>query len=104
MKYNFPPKVRKHIYERDNHRCVFCQQTFGLGIAHVFVSRAKGGLGKEENGVLLCARCHHDLDNGKDPFRQRAIERFCKGYLTSRYGDIDIEDLKYKKWRGYSYE
>ena len=54
----FDKKTRELIYTRDNNRCIYCNDKFGLGIAHVFVSRAHGGKGCIENGVLLCTKCH----------------------------------------------
>ncbi len=103
MKYDFPPKVREKIIERDKGRCVFCTSREFLGIAHVFVSRAKGGLGVEENGVLLCGACHHEMDNGREAWKQKVIQDYCEGYLEARY-QIDKKELKYRKWKGYKYE
>ncbi len=95
----FSPSVRKHIYERDEERCVYCGTIHFLGVAHIFVSRAKGGKGVKENGVLLCQRHHHDLDNGRDAEKAERIERFCKDYLTKKEGVIDVDALKIKnKW------
>lgn len=95
----FDKKTRKEIYIRDNYRCIYCGGTFGLGIAHVFVSRAHGGKGCKENGVLLCIICHTALDNGNNAEKRLNIDNYCCNYLYSNYGKIDKQKLIYDKWR-----
>lgn len=97
----FDKKTREEIYVRDNNRCIYCNGTFGLGIAHVFVSRAHGGKGSKENGVLLCTSCHGALDNGHDTAKRIAINNYCCDYLYNKYGNIDKKNLIYDKWRIY---
>jgi len=100
----FSPSVRKVIKERDQYQCIMpgCNRGF-LGIAHVFVSRAKGGLGVKENGVLLCQHHHTIYDNGRDSKMAEYIGNLCKSYIISKHGDIIISDLKYKKWKGFKH-
>ena len=94
----FSPKERAVIYERDNRRCIYCGSTMFLGAAHVFVSRAQGGKGCRENGVLLCSNvCHFILDQGNDDIRRQRIQKYCEDYLHSKYGEIDIESFIYNK-------
>lgn len=95
----FDKKTRKEIYVRDDCRCIYCGGTFGLGIAHIFISRAHGGKGCKENGVLLCTICHGNLDNGSNTEKRIAINNYCCDYLYEKYGNIDKKDLKYDKWR-----
>ena len=57
----FNKKTRKLIYERDGNRCIYCNGKFGLGVAHIFISRAHGGKKKKKNGVLLCTSCHRNV-------------------------------------------
>lgn len=95
----FNKKERQAIYERDNKRCVLCGSTFGIGIAHIFVSRAHGGKGCKENGVLLCAQCHTCLDNGNNTQRKIRIYNGCCNYLYKHYGEINKNNLIYNKWR-----
>jgi len=101
--YEFSPKTRKIIYERDNNCCVVCSGKTYLGIAHVFVPRSKGGLGIIENGALLCQECHHAMDNGSDPAYSDMVRYQVEQYMRARY-DINNVKLKYNKWEGYQYE
>ena len=98
----FTNKVRQEIYERDNNSCIMpdCMNPFGLGIAHIFKSRAKGGLGVAQNGVTLCQHHHGLLDNGRSAAQAEYIDRYCKEYLTQHYGTIKMEDITYDKWKG----
>lgn len=97
----FSPKVRKIIKERDSNSCVIpnCYRGY-LGIAHIFYPRSKGGLGKKENGVLLCQHHHHLLDNGRDSKIAHMIQTHCESYLRSHY-DIDTRELRFDKWKNF---
>lgn len=86
-------KVKKIVWERDNHRCIICGFNQAMPNAH-YISRAQGGLGIEENIVTLCNACHNYYDNST----QRPIyKRIIKGYLQSKYVGWNEEDLYYKK-------
>ena len=87
-------KVRKQIHERDK-CCRNCGSHYNLSIAHVFLSRAQGGLGCVENLVLMCYNCHMTMDQGrvKD---SAEIRLNMKSYLNRLYPNIDISNLKYK--------
>ena len=80
----FDKETRKYIKKRDNNRCVFCGNNGALQIAHIFLSRAKGGNGCKENGVMLCIKCHQALDNGKDASLRDQINQFCRAYLIEK--------------------
>lgn len=88
-----PKYVKFKVFNRDNESCVICGNR-GLPNAH-FISRAKGGLGREENIVTLCPNCHHDYDNGdkREEYGKRIEE-----YLRSKYPDWDKEKLVYDKY------
>lgn len=101
--YEFNKKTRERIYERDQRKCVYCHSAGMLGVAHVFIPRSKGGLGIEENGVLLCQRCHHEMDNGKNEVISDMIKHVCELYLETQY-EIDLKQIKHNKWKGYKYE
>lgn len=94
----FSPEESRAIIERDNGRCVYCGSTFYLGKAHIFVSRAHGGKGCKENGVLLCQTHHYALDQGPDTELRNKIQKRCENYLHSKYKNINIEEFKYNKW------
>ena len=89
---DIPKAVKERVYERDGGRCIFCWHP-GLPNAH-YIGRGQGGLGIEQNIVTACARCHGELDNGKDIKTYRAI---AKAYLTRVYTDWDESKLIYKK-------
>lgn len=94
----FSKKEREEIYTRDEHRCVKCYSRSYLGIAHIFVSKAHGGKGCRQNGVLLCQECHNALDNGNNTEKRIEIYNYCCDYLYKEYGDIDKQLLIYNKY------
>lgn len=85
-------KVRKEIHERDKW-CIICGSNYNLSIAH-FIPRSKGGLGVKENLVLLCFKCHMDYDQS---LKRGHLGSIISDYLKKQYGDIDKNDLIYKK-------
>lgn len=89
---DIPPKVKKAVWIRDNGRCVFCGR-LGNPNAH-YVSRAKGGLGVEQNILTLCNDCHRRYDQTTD---RKALKEFFTAYLKSQYVDWDENKLYYKK-------
>lgn len=91
------PKVRAIVKRRDNQRCIYCNTPHAIQLAHVFVSRAHGGLGVPENLVCLCIEHHMAMDNGKID-KAQPIKDVAKFYLKNQYPNINIEDLKYKKY------
>ena len=89
---DIPPKVKKAVWIRDNGRCVFCGR-LGNPNAH-FISRAKGGLGVEQNILTLCNDCHRRYDQTTD---RKALKEYFTAYLKSQYVDWDENKLYYKK-------
>ena len=51
-------KTRKYVLDRDK-KCLICGSTYNLTLAHIFLSRAKGGKGSKDNLVTLCSKCHY---------------------------------------------
>ena len=87
-------KVKQKVYERDHKCCIICFSNKGLPNAH-FISRAKGGLGIEQNIVTLCPSCHA-LYDGK---LRKEYYTLIHNYLKVRYPNLNIEELRYKnKW------
>lgn len=80
---DYDKKTRKYIKARDKNKCLICMKIGGLQIAHIFLSRAQGGRGCKENGVLLCVKCHQILDNpiGKQEEKSKFYLDACKNYL-----------------------
>lgn len=91
-----PEKVKEAVYERDNHRCIFCHKIVRKKHACChFIPRSAGGLGIEENIFTACDNCHREQDNG---LNTKEFDKKAKRYLKSIYGrDWKIEKLIYKK-------
>lgn len=92
----FSSDERKAIYERDFQRCVICGGTYRLTIAHM-ISRAYGGLGIRQNGVLLCMQCHDAMDNGSNKELRVAYQKFVRNYLEQQYPDFPDDRRIYRK-------
>ena len=86
--------VRAEVYARDK-RCIVCGKQ-GIPNAHVFVSRAHGGLGVKENVATLCMKCHHDFDNGRDKDHYR-VKQALYEYMYRLYPNLDVDKLKVRK-------
>jgi 5-methylcytosine-specific restriction endonuclease McrA len=86
--------VKQAVYERHFGRCLFCGKQ-GTDFAH-YISRANGGLGIEQNLVLLCRKCHFDLD--QTPKRKDLLQ-IVKRYLVVKYQLFKDEDRVYKKYK-----
>lgn len=85
-------EVRKTIHERDKW-CILCGKNHYLEIAH-FIPRSRGGMGIEENLVLLCRDCHRLFDQS---IARTEIGLMVEDYLKSRYELWDKQKLIYKK-------
>lgn len=98
---DIPMSVKKKVWERDNHCCVVCGNSYNVMPNAHFLSRSKGGLGIEENIVTLCTlltenKCHHKYDNGTKEERAE-IKEIIRNYLMSKYPNWNEDDLVYKK-------
>lgn len=97
---SIPQAVKKKVAERDSVQgwpcCIVCGSPEGLPEAH-YISRAKGGLGIEENIVTLCRSCHRIYDNGTREQRE-GLKQIIKEYLKSKYPDWEEDKLYYRKW------
>ena len=89
---DIPQKVKKIVWERDGHRCIFCGSYYAMPNTHV-VPRSKGGLGIEQNIVTACLNCHRNMDQTTK--RELYVEK-ANEYLDSIYGKR--ENLTYKKF------
>lgn len=92
---DIPQKVRERVYYRDDCQCIICHRSTGLQTAH-YIPRSQGGLGIEQNLVLLCIGCHIDFDNGD---KRKDYGDFIRNYLKRHYPGWDESKLKYDKWR-----
>lgn len=88
-------KTKLIVWERDNHRCIFCGRLVPWNLANShFIKRSHGGLGIERNILTNCEECHRKFDDTTD--REKMWEH-AERYLMSKYKDFDIRDLLYKK-------
>lgn len=86
-------RTKAIVWERDGHRCIFCGTGAAMPNAH-YISRAKGGLGIEQNIVTACMSCHYAMDNTTErPY----FLKTAKQYLSAKYQGWDEENLIYKK-------
>ena len=86
-------KTKKTVWERDGRRCIFCGDPRAMPNAH-YISRAKGGLGIEQNIVTACMTCHFKMDNTTE---RSLFLNAAKQYLQSKYRGWNEEDLIYRK-------
>ena len=99
-------KTRKEVLERDK-RCLICGREDYLTLAHIFLSRAKGGKGCKENLVTLCSGCHlYILDNPIGKTRNDLSKKYkerLKAYLIAKenieYNEDFIKSIRYDKWK-----
>lgn len=99
---DIPMNVKQKVWERDGGRCIVCGNNYNVMPNAHYISRAKGGLGIEQNVVTLCTtltknKCHHKYDNGTKEEHDR-IEKIIERYLQSKYPDWKKDDLFYKKY------
>lgn len=96
---DIPRNVKERVWERDHHMCIICGCPYAAPNAH-YISRAKGGLGIEENIVTLCTEfgngCHREYDFGTSEVRDELASRI-KDYLCSYYPNWNESKLKYNK-------
>lgn len=83
--------VRLKVMERDNNACILCGQRRSLTMAH-YINRGAGGLGIEQNLVVLCLNHHRLTDQSVE---RKLYLGFIKSYLKTKYKDWNEEELKY---------
>lgn len=91
-----PKQVKLRVWERDNHRCIFCGELVPWNMANShFVKRSHGGLGIEQNIMTNCEKCHKLFDDSKE--RQEWRLEYAERYLRLKYPGWNEETLYYKK-------
>lgn len=93
-----PKSVKEIVWERDNHRCIFCKNPVDMFYANAhFIPRSLGGLGIPENIFTACDNCHREQDNG---LNTKEYDEKVENYLKSIYGGRwTKENLIYRKRR-----
>lgn len=94
---DIPEAVKFDVWERDEHKCIFCHRLVPMKFANAhFIPRSQGGLGIAQNIVTACPHCHHEQDNGQNSTQYDLI---AEEYLKSIYGAYwNIKSLIYSKW------
>jgi len=87
-------KVKDIVAGRDK-TCVYCNNRYAFPNAH-YIRRSQGGLGIEQNVVMLCPKCHYQFDFGKMEIRSK-IGLHIKEYLDILYPKFTDEQRRYKK-------
>lgn len=95
--------VKEAVADRDSFDgwpcCLLCgtpappNDSLAFSCAH-FINRAQGGLGREDNILTLCPKCHRRYDQTTD---RAKLKPFFRRYLMERYPNWNEEDLVYKK-------
>jgi len=90
--------TKRIVWERDNHRCIFCGIAVSISCACChFIPRSQGGLGIEQNIFTACPDCHREQDNGMNSKKYDAI---AEKYLKSIYKGCWTKDkLIFRKRR-----
>lgn len=88
-------KVKKAVFDRDSGCCIFCGKpiTVSDSCAHI-VPRSAGGLGREQNIVSACFKCHNALDQTT---KRNEMLTIATKYLASIYGSWSIDENTFKK-------
>ena len=90
-----PMKVKKIVWERDEHACIYCGKYVDVYYANShYIKRSKLGLGIEQNVVTACPTCHDKYDfkdfDGK-------MKNYTREYLSRLYDGWNEDDLVYRK-------
>ena len=98
---DFDRKAKDAISERDSIDgwpcCVYCGAAAPAPLAWSnahFIARSQQGLGKPENGLTLCPKCHRRYDQSTD---RKMMREFFREYLQSKYEYWNEDDLIYRK-------
>ena len=93
--YNLPMKVKKVVWERDGHACIYCGKYVDVYYANShYIKRSHLGKGIEQNVVCACPTCHYKYDF-KD--FDGEMKNYTKRYLSRLYDEWNEDDLVYRK-------
>ena len=90
-------KVKMEVWERDNHRCIFCQKEVPWNYANShYIKRSQLGLGIPENIMTNCQRCHNLFE---ESIYRENMKEYAKNYFISKYSYWNEDILIYKKYQ-----
>lgn len=88
--------TKKIVWERDNHKCIFCGREVPVFCANShYIKRSHNGKGIEQNILTNCIECHKKMD---DSVERTSMLLKAKEYLQSKYDNWNEEILIYKKY------
>lgn len=91
-----PKSVKKKVWKRDNHKCIFCHEEVPWNLANShFIKRSHNGLGIEQDVFTACIKCHQKFDDSID---RESMKIIAYNHLREFYKDLDEKDLVYKKY------
>ena len=89
-------KVKLEVWERDDHKCIFCHKPVSWNLANShFIKRSHGGLGIPENIMTNCAECHQMFDDSK--YRKYMLPK-AEAYLKSKYVGWNRDNLRFTRY------
>ena len=87
--------VKKIVWERDHHKCIYCHCEVPLTCANShYIKRSQLGLGIPENIVCACPFCHNKYDFGTNI---QDMINYTREYLKSKHKVWNEDMLTYKK-------
>lgn len=89
-------EVKLVVWERDNHKCIFCHKPVSWHFANShYIKRSQKGLGIEQNIMTNCEACHKLYEESKYRVQMKI---YAKKYFISKYNNWNEKDLVYKKY------
>lgn len=90
-------KVKMEVWERDNHRCIFCQKEVSWNYANShYIKRSQLGMGIPENIMTNCQECHNLFE--ESTYREN-MKEFARNYFINKYSYWNEDMLVYKKYQ-----
>lgn len=94
---DIPTALKKKVWERDKHRCIFCGTPVPWNLANShYIKRGQLGLGIEQNIMTNCERCHNLFEESS---QREQMKKIAKEYFLILYPDWDEDKLVYKKYQ-----
>lgn len=90
-----PKSVKLAVWERDEHKCIFCHKDVPWNHANShYIKRSHNGLGIEQSIFTACIECHNKFD---DSIERENMKTIAFNHLCKFYGNLNECDLIYKK-------
>lgn len=92
-----PKKIKLIVWERDEHKCIFCGTlvTWHYANSH-FIKRSHSGLGIDPKNIMTnCYKCHKLFEESK---HREEMKEIARNHFKEKYTDWKEEDLVYKKY------